>query len=545
MVSAAFLDALADVDQFFQTPMPICEWAEGRIVVRNSQRAGRLRLDPYQREPLAMAMEPGIQQVTKMFSSQTGKTLIDAIGIAYIIDQRPMPMMYMHATGAGITKFIGEKLDPVLKANPEINAKVRRNNRDILPREGFYFAGDFYCTLATARSMTGKHGTTARFIIADEIDDYMGQTMLSSLVQRGITYEDSRVLASSTPSLSNPKAQVYVEYLDGSQSYFYVPCPHCGESILILWENIDGQWLVCSKCDKPWTEGERRQAIMAGDWFETTPNSFHKSYWLPQTYSLNVSIQKTIQTASKYSHAERSTQVMAWPYEEDVLPELNAEMIKRVEPDWAVRYVAVGVDVQGDRIEYAVWQFDENLVRKHLRRWGVIARTMVAEEVFLQLRQAVAPFRPMRISIDGSYDFDWVNQGMRLAFRDMMLDNDPPVEIVRGYTTPSFGKPLRGAKARGYLWGAVDEGKKIFHRDVHQGLVSFHPDIPSDKPYDAIWQLMAERLVRVDLNTKTVEQWRRVDRRPNELLDMTIYAYIGVLGIDRTLGSGPALALQG
>ena len=118
MVSAAFLDALADVDQFFQTPMPICEWAEGRIVVRNSQRAGRLRLDPYQREPLAMAMEPGIQQVTKMFSSQTGKTLIDAIGIAYIIDQRPMPMMYMHATGAGITQVHWREVGPRSESEP-------------------------------------------------------------------------------------------------------------------------------------------------------------------------------------------------------------------------------------------------------------------------------------------------------------------------------------------------------------------------------------------------------------------------------------------
>ena len=539
-VNPTFVRELGNLDHLFHTPEPIVEWAERNVIVRVSNRAGMFKCDPPQRGVLEAIGDPEINQVTKMFSSQLGKTLIDTIGLSWYIDQKPCPMMFMHASQAGLDKFLREKLEPILGGCESLESKIHRNNRGKIPPVGFSFDGG-YCTLTTARSVSSKHGTSAEVLFGDEVDDYKGATLVSSLRQRTITFDDKKLVLSSTPTLHG-YSQIEIEYMAGSQSMWYAKCVHCDFDQILEWVNVRGINLVCanSNCEAIWSEGDRIQSINRGEWVETVPNQTHKSFWMSQLYSYNVTLEETVNECANYTKQELYTQVLAWPFEEVEIPEADASLIKRLpEPPFKPRYVAVGADVQQNRIEYAVWLFDANLEKKHLAHYDVVLRS-TAEITMANLRRQMTPFRPMRVGIDGSYDFDWVALGIQKIFPDALILKNPPIEIMRGYSQESFGKPLRGARGHGYIWVATDEAKSIIYQDIVKGHITFDEGVPLASEE----QITSEKLIRTQINTRLKRNWVKVSPHiRNELLDMTVYAYAAILGLDQT-PPGPGISVS-
>ena len=220
------------------------------------------------------------------------------------------------------------------------------------------------------------------------------------------------------------------------------------------------------------------------------------------------------------------TQVMAWPFEEVEIRPVDPSQIKRAKRDWPVAFTTVGVDVQKNRLEYTIVQFDRRLVNKHVAYHGIVPRTE-GPECGRDLRRAVSKWRPMRVTIDGTYQFDWVNTMVQFAFSDLLMRNDPPVEIVRGYTGDSFGKPLRGGKGHGYFWGATDEAKVLINQDLATKKMTIDPDCP----YYIEEQLASQKLVRIETAQKVRRKWVPVPGRRDEVLDNTGYAYMGVLAL--------------
>ena len=512
----------------------ILDWAEQNIVVHASDRAGRLHLDPYQRQPLEAFADPDVDSVVFMWSSQLGKTLMEAIMLGWVVDEDPQGMLFVHASGKGLNKFVREKLDPMLLANPDINAKVRRNNRASIPIEGFSFAEGGYCTMVTAGSRSSKHGTSASVVIADEIDDYEDHDIVSALIQRMTTFAVSTLVLASTPTMQGD-SPIETEFMLGSQSEWFVPCLMCGTLQVIDESNIiDFEYLACKHCWEPWTEDDRQQSVRLGSWVEANPNARQKSYHLSQLSSLSVPIRKTLTDARRYSQQEFSTQIMASPYLEVEIEPVKPEQVIRKTRDWEVAYTTVGVDVQKNRLEYGVYQFDKRLVNKHLVHRGVILRTE-GPECGHQLRDEVLKWGPMRITVDGSYTFDWVNGMLRSAFPDQFMLADPPVEIVRGYTGDSFDKPLRGGRNLGFFWGATDEAKVMIMQDLAKGFLTIDPGCPSDTEN----QLVSEKLIRTETQHRVRRKWVPIQGRRNEVLDCTGYAYMGVLALDLTERDSP------
>ena len=517
---------------------PICEWAEKNIVVSVSDRPGRLRLDPYQRgilEACAQQMEyTSVEQVSLMMSSQLGKTLLDAILLAWVIDQKPQATLIMHASHAGLDKFIREKLDPILLGTPSLNQKIGRNNRNAIPATGFSFGLGGFCTMTTARSKSSGHGTSASLVIADEIDDYDGATLVSSLSQRMITFTHPLLLVSSTPTLSGSSA-IQFEYENGSQDIWYAGCPRCGHQQILMLDAVqmtddDSECLgiECANCNSIWSETQRHQAVRDGVWVPTVRNPLHASFWMSQLYSMNVPLSTTMKKVAKYTKQETTTQILAWPFEEVILPRVDPKTIKRRIRDWVATYRTIGVDVQSDRLEYSVYEFDETLVRKHFRYHGIIPRGIDERSHWAELRAQVKYWAPQRLTVDGNYEFDKVRAGLMENFMDAWLHPDPPVEIIRGATQSSFDKPLRGARtATGWFWGSVDECKVLINRDMYAGHLTIDPEVHNR----AEEQLTSERLVRTLVGKTLKREWRKDPHKRNEILDCTCYAYIGAVAL--------------
>ena len=503
-------------------PKLIVPWAEENVRVTASERAGQLRLFPYQAEILAAMADPAITEVDLMISSQSGKTLLLAILLGWLIDQYPCQVIFMHATQKGLKKFNREKLNPLLKANPDINAKVHRNQQANIPVDGFTYDGGFV-TLASERAVSDEHGTTAEFVIADEIDDYQDGEAAQNLSQRGITFEGKAVL-SSTPSEKNASA-IQRRYDLGSQGWLYIPCPHCGAEHTFDDEYFVDAALWCPSCAGRIGTAERDLAVRSGRFIEQEPNPTHKSFWLPQHFSLLVPLERTWVSKQEYGERIYSTQVKARPYEEVRLKPVSVDRILRKEREWPVYYRCVGVDLQGDRIEWALVDFDRLLELKHIAAWGTILR-QEGYGHWHELRANVTGWN--WLSVDGGFEFDHVQQGLWDAYPDRYLLEEPQIEIVRGYTGDSFDKPVRGGRgAGGYRWIATDEVKRMISTDLTNGLLTLDPTLNEI----AEQQMASEKMVRTLTTTGKVERrWVKVSpKERNELLDDTGYAYSGAV----------------
>ncbi len=508
-------------------PTDVVEWAERNLTLEVADLPGRLRLFPYQKQPLRDIVDPSVNEVDMMWASQLGKTQVDSVSLLYVMSETPTSVMFMHASGDGLKKFIREKLEPTLKANPDINRLLVRNNRGSLPEDGFEFEGG-YCTMTTPRKRSGKHGSSAARVYGDEIDDYDSPTAVSSLTQRTITYRDATLVLSSTPTMAG-SSPIESRFEMGSQSFWMAVCPHCRFPQVLEWANVVGASLCCTQCGVLWSELDRLRAISDGFWEDQNPDADpgHRSYWLSQLYSPMVPLARTVEEAKKYTDQEVSTQILAWPYEERVLPEITPDQVQRRELDFDPAYRTVGVDVQGNRLEYCVLLFDRTLKRKHMVCHLQIPRQPGTGHFYV-LRQDNPRFN--WLSVDGGFDYEHVEHGLWAAWQDRYYLENPLLEIVRGYPAASFEKPIRGARGGGgaFRWLAVDEAKVLVAQDIMSGDLTIAPDCPVHTPA----QLTAEKLVRTTSPTgKVRREWRKKNpRAANEALDCTVYAYAGALG---------------
>ena len=510
----------------------ICDWVEGSVIVTTGGRPGYVRIDPYQREPLWKTTQGG--KVVLMWSSQLGKSIIAGWRIGWSIDQFPEQIYLMHASDKGLAKFLREKIKPMFQATPRLRDSVALNNRGEIPPEGFGFGRGGYCTFAVSGGRTDAHGSTASCAIGDELNDWNPMTGVANLVQRTAQTPFANILLISTPG--GTVQNVAPEYYGGTQKRWEIKCPHCPWRGFWEREHVKREIrrLACLGCGGFWTELQRRAAIRAGRWVAQNPGAPYESYQLSQIYSLGVSFEKTLDDTENYGERDFVTEVMAWPFDEQVIEPVLVSEIKRCSLPFTPVLVCAGVDVQGGkraRLEYGVLAIGPQFVKKHILAHGVVARTD-DYSCMNELRRQLAQWKVERIAIDGAFDFEWVRAGVDRAFADALLLENPPVEVVRGYSGvgKSFDKPLRGAhgKEKAFLNIAVDEAKVQVTRDLKSGALTVDESLAEA----SIQQLTSERLVRVQVGQQLQRRWIHDDSIPNELLDCTGMGYCTAVGAD-------------
>lgn len=516
-------------------PEPIRQWVK-RLVIKVSDKPGRLYLDEYQLVILEAMADFNIPKVTLMVCSQYGKSMLIAILLMWYIDQCPQRVYYLTASVKTLRKFLREKLNPMLLSNPSINAKVKRNQQRNISEEGFTTVDGMYVTFATSGSRSDSHGSSASVAIGDETDDWAAQTTVSDMDQRlSGTGLAKRILA-STPDYEG-ESTIEAEYYDGSQSMWLAACPFCFDEqrpngVSMFWRLVDESEAVvrCEHCGTNWDEDARKKALARGYVHnENESSSEHLSFWCNILVSPRTSLDRALEAKAKYPEKKFCTQMLGWPFAGEELKSPDPSVVTRVsECPFEPVFTVVGGDVQGDRIEYYVVAFDEFLVNKHVLHTNSINRTE-GPETFVELRKQITKYKPQRIVFDGSYSFEWVDAGLRHAFEEFFYNKDPIVEIVRGYPGNSFDMPLRGAKRAGYFRGATDEAKVLVYQDVISGRLTVSDDIPEAR----VKQLVSERLLKRETKTGKIERyWDLPTNAHNEFLDCVVYAYIGAVQVD-------------
>lgn len=383
--------------------LSVTEWSDKyrRLSAENSAEPGRWRTSrtPYLKEIMDAFTDPKVHRIAVAASSQVGKTECEMNMLGYAIDIDPGPIMLVMPTVDNAKDFSKRRIAPMIRDTKPLREKIAKaKSRDgentVLKKA--YPGG--MLTMTGSNSPASLASVPARYVFGDERDrwakDAGGEGDPWGLVEaRTITFYNYKMVEVSTPTIKGYSA-IESAFNTGTQEYWSVQCPHCGEYNFIKFDHIrfefhtnkiqgktqyivDDVMYACPECGGASTEQEIRK--QPKQWIAKNPEAYKngvRSFWINAFSSPWMPWKKLVlrfleakDDPEKLKTVYNTLFGELWEDRGDL--EDEDEMLARREeyeadlPD-GVLCLTCGVDTQDNRLEYEVvgyGQFGEN--------WGI------------------------------------------------------------------------------------------------------------------------------------------------------------------------------
>lgn len=385
--------------QYLSPPeqLTVSEWAEKYRILdaKSSAMPGPWSNDitPYLKGVMDEFNNYETEKIVFAKPTQVGGTEALQNMIGYIVMQDPAPTMIVYPTDT-LAKSISEnRLQPMLKATPEIAKKFD----DTSPLLELQFDG-MYLTLAGSNSPSGLASKPIRFLMMDEVDKYPGASNkeadpIKLATERTKTFHNKKIYITSTPTLKT--GHIWKEKEDADiEKHFFVPCPHCGEYIELLFPNIrfpDDEGMsyadraevatyVCQKCGCVITDNDKHNMLKLGEWRtvrHSTKYVRNVAFWINTLYSPFVRwsdiAKEFLQT--KDNPEDFQNFVNSWlaePWEDtklktnaDLVMERQTDLPAYVVPSWT-KLLTAGVDVQETCLYWTIRAWGDYLTSQNI-----------------------------------------------------------------------------------------------------------------------------------------------------------------------------------
>ncbi|MCR4674056.1 MAG: phage terminase large subunit family protein [Lachnospiraceae bacterium] len=389
----ALQNVFKDVCFYFKAPenLTVSQWADKhrRLSSENSAIPGRWKTSrtPYLKEIMNAFSDDKVRNIAVVASSQVGKTEAELNMIGYIIDEDPGPAMLVMPSKDMAEDYSKRRISPMIRDTPNLKRKVsdtksRDSNNTIFKK--VYPGG--MLTMTGSNSPGPLAGTPARYVFGDEVDRWAKSAGKEGsprglLEARTVSFYNAKIVEVSTPTVKGD-SPIVESFEKGTQEYWSVKCPDCGEYSFITFDNIhfnfetekvgakkqyivkDVKW-ACPACGCSHTQSEVRKFPMK--WVAKNPEAINKGFrsfwingfsspWLQWEYI----IQKFLEAKDDPSQLQTVFNTLFGQLWEDrgELP-VDNEMLERCEDyDAEVPLGALcltcGVDTQDNRLEYEV-----------------------------------------------------------------------------------------------------------------------------------------------------------------------------------------------
>ena len=390
--------------QSFKAPenLTVSQWADRyrKLSPENSAEAGQWKTSrtPYLKEIMDAFTDDRVQHIVVVAGSQVGKTECELNMLGYMIDQDPGPAMFVLPALDKAEDFSKRRLTPMLRDTEPLKgkieaAKAKSGNNTILKK--IYPGG--MLTFAGSNSPASLASIPARYVFGDEVDrwtrDAGGEGDPWKLLEaRTTTFYNRKLVEVSTPTVQG-NSPIVSAFEQGTQEYWSVQCPDCGEYHFINFDSIrfepkvvkvggQKQYFVeeveyaCPECGCLNSEQTMRHQPMR--WIAKAPDAITngcRSFWI----NAFTSPWKTwADIVREFLEAKDDPEKLKTVYntlfgqvweeraavdEEDV--QSRAEEYKAELPD-GVLCLTCGVDTQDDRLEYEVVGYGF-----HEENWGI------------------------------------------------------------------------------------------------------------------------------------------------------------------------------
>lgn len=497
--------------------------------------------------------------------TQVGGTEAAQNMIGYIVMQDPSPTMIVYPTET-LAKSISEnRLQPMLKATPEIRRKFDENS----PLLELQFDG-MYLTLAGSNSPSGLASKPIRFLIMDEVDKYPGASNreadpIKLATERTKTFHNKKIYITSTPTLKTGHIWKAKEGADVEKHYF-VPCPHCGEYIEFKFQNIrfpDDEGMshadraevatyVCQGCGGIITDNDKHNMLRLGEWRTVRHNTKYArtvAFWINTLYSPFVRWADIVKEflSTKDDPEEFQNFVNSWlaePWEDtklktnaDLVMERQTELPALTVPSWA-KLLTGGVDVQESSFYWTIRAWGDFLTSQNIAHGQALSFTEI--DIVMNLEYLTEDGVPMIVNLclidsgdqtDMVYDFCVSHSDYALPAKGSSHAQ------LSHYKLSKINK--EGSSAYGMTLVLVDGDK---YKDMIAGRMRKKNGrgswmVHGGCDYEYATQVTAEHKVNVKKNGITKQVWQlKHSHGDNHFLDAEVYAFTAadVLGA-RTL----------
>lgn len=283
---------------------PPWKWAEENYYVPVSSMPGKWRSDnsPWVRRVMEDFANNAIRQITVLCSAQSAKTETMLALLNWIIAEDASPTMWVTSSDEEALKFANERLMPSLRLCPPV-AKQIPGDRTLAKSMEILFP-TMMLEVVGANSKAKLQSRSRRFLLLDEVRNWPAWA-LPMVLKRVRTWWNSRVVILTTPE--GDRDTVHMQFLEGSQNHYHVPCQSCGVKGPLRFENLkavhpdsgdvckwgdvpnaldgDKKWdfealapairYVCPACGHPHadTPQVRRRLATEGEWVAHNPKA--------------------------------------------------------------------------------------------------------------------------------------------------------------------------------------------------------------------------------------------------------------------------------
>jgi len=591
--------------------MGVSEWAEARRIV--SAESGSRYPGPWRnaRAPHlveimdALGPDDPAEDVAVVASAQVGKSEAGANFFGYVVEQDPGPMIIVLPSTDEATKYVRTKLQPAIDETPTLRARVleMKSRSEHGSTAAFKrFRGGF-AQITFAGSSKGLQMLSARYTIGDEVSEWPAEAgdrgdPVAQLKKRTETYErDRKRLWVSTPGILGA-CRITAMFGTSDKRLRYVPCPHCGAYQVLTFEHLKWEhdewphraWFECRENGCVIEHIEKPAIMPRGVWIATAGDdgpglSFPadelerwrarhvpgrvRGFHIWKAYSLFTSWDSIVaewldQKDNPETLRVFTQQVLGEAYEDkgdapdaEQLFACRVPQIEKGKPPIGPVFFTGATDVQGNRLEWAVWGWSEGMTR-WLVDWGVIegdpydqSTWSRHDEMMLSRRYAPGGYGEAEVdawAVDSGFASQMVYNYTRGRPRVFATDGRD------GRTEPFIGSPrkvdvkLNGKRVKNgaTIWPVgTFPLKSDLYGSVRKTLMG--PDengarrpgamiLPGEIDLAYAEQLTSEHLVQVETRSGIVtHRWDKLQGRPNEALDIACYARALAyhLGLDR------------
>lgn len=473
--------------------LTVSQWAEKyRILDDSSNLSGRWSNDvtPYLVGIMDAFNNPYIREIYFCKSSQIGGTEALINILCYLIMEQPAPTMIVYPSDDLAKDVSNDKLKPAFRLIPEVRSIFYENSSKEL-RLKFK---TMLLYLRGAGSPAKLASKAIKYLFFDEIDKMGGASKKEAspfnlAMERTKTYKSqSKVYACSTPTLRTNYIWNLHDNADEVLHYF-VPCPHCGEMIELVWKHVifdkdeekkmspyeraKTAVYVCQECGCEILDSDKPKMLREGKWVPVKKRGIGQAksvgFWINSLYSIFVTwadaaeeYLKSYEDPELYQNFVNSW--LAEPWEdtklkttEDLVMERQTELPELVVPSWA-KLLTGGVDVQENCLYYTIRAFgdfttSQNVTHGQVSSFWDIERIMNSEFRTEDGRTMIVNL----VLIDSGYEAD--------ATYDFCVDNSDWALPVKGSSNAMRDRykiskvDKASSKAYGMQLVLVDGGK--------------------------------------------------------------------------------------
>jgi phage terminase large subunit GpA-like protein len=387
-------------DELFQLPRKRIK-TDVQVARRWDSRVRRIkRITPVESRPVKCIQvdSPNRLYLAGKAHIPTHNTQLINCAAGYFIAHEPSSQMMMQPSQSDLNTWLETKFNPMVEANEVLNERIAkpRSREGVNNQKMKSYAGGFLM-FSWSGSPNTMRGRSAPKIYCDEVDGYQYTAEghpVNLLWQRAATFGDQRKLfLTSTPTI---KGSSFIEksHISGDMRKFWLPCPHCGEHVVLEWKAIvwqqddEGEHLpdtalyYCQECGAGIDDAQKRTMLRKGEWRAERPFTGHASFHLSELYS---PFRRWRDIVTSFLEKKHSGDVqsfvnvsLAETYEEEGESIDEYALSSRREPfdgkiPEEVVVLTAGVDVQDDRLEVTVigWgKDDESYVIQHEELYG-------------------------------------------------------------------------------------------------------------------------------------------------------------------------------